>query len=99
MAFEYTEIGPLVARDPQAAAEKLAGLLAAQGGNLTRLVAALSVDYRTVTRWLAKLEAAGYDVRKLAGEKQAAETPAEAPPPSAPSPPRRRTPRPGASPR
>jgi hypothetical protein len=72
VAFTFTEIGPLVSRDPSAAAEKLADLLAAKGGNQTALQVELGVDYRTLTRWLTRLGEAGFDVRHMARKRASA---------------------------
>lgn len=71
MAFRFNEIGPLVDRDPTKAAERIASEIAKCGSNLTATAKALDVDYRTLTRWLEKLLAAGHDVRTKALEKQA----------------------------
>lgn len=69
MAFRFSELGPLVLSDPATAAEKLADAIASAGGSLTAATKVLEVDYRTVTRWLERLLAAGHDVRHMALER------------------------------
>jgi hypothetical protein len=71
MAFRVTDIGSLIDEDPAQAASKLAAEIATRGSVLTRTAKELDVDYRTMTRWLARLLAAGYDVRTRALELQA----------------------------
>lgn len=71
MAFKFTDIGPQVDKEPAEAAAKLVAEIAARGSNLSRTARELGVDYRTLTRWLEKLLAAGHDVRARALEAQA----------------------------
>jgi hypothetical protein len=71
MAFKHTDIGPLVDEKPKEAAERLSKEIAQRGSNLSKTARELGVDYRTMTRWLAKLLEAGHDVRKMALDAQA----------------------------
>lgn len=61
MAFRYHEVGYLVREQPRAARDRLRQLFKEEHGNATRVAASLSVDVKTVRRWIAQLAAAGLD--------------------------------------
>ncbi len=69
MAFRYTNLGTTIAQNPQAAVDELIELLMAHDGNQSKAAAAIDVDYRTFTRWLARLQAAGHDVRAIVNDR------------------------------
>lgn len=89
MGFRYTNLGTKVSTEPAKAAEELIELYVKHGGNQTQIVKELGIDYRTLTRWLARLLEAGHDVRTQAMEKielaqQQAEQTGGRPPPEPP---------------
>lgn len=67
--FRVNELDRLAPRDPKAAAEKIAGVIASTENHLGRAAETLGVDYRTLTRWLTRLlDRYGIDVRQRALE-------------------------------
>jgi hypothetical protein len=65
MAYREHEIGTLIRTDPKTAFKKLKHLLGSRkiNGNVALLAEAQGVNYRTASRWVERLEAAGYSLR------------------------------------
>lgn len=62
---KLTDMGLLIMTQPDVAAEKLNALLDDDGGNLQTVAPKLGVNYRTLKRWAARLEEAGFLLRRL----------------------------------
>lgn len=66
MAFRFCEMGAKVANNPKGAAADIAAALKRCDGYAVDAAKELGVDYRTFTRWLERLAAAGHDPRVIA---------------------------------
>lgn len=86
--FKFNDVGRLIGEKKHEEAKNiLVEQLVANGNNQVKAAKALGVDYRTFTRWLARLEQAGVDVRKAASAEieKRAKPPEPEPEPAAPA--------------
>lgn len=76
MAHNETEIGTLLKEGrEQEAADKLVELLNVHNGNVVHTALAVSAHRSTVKRWIARLEAGGWEVRKHVQQMRSVATP------------------------
>ena len=65
MAYREHSIGVQIRKDPKAAFAELEKILGSKdiNGNVALLADHYQVDYRTASRWIGRLDAAGYSLR------------------------------------
>lgn len=67
MAYREHPIGTLIRKEPKTAFTELKKALVSKriNGNVALLADKYEVDYRTASRWIDRLELAGYSLREI----------------------------------